>query len=121
MAHTCEPSTEASTDCAACLMNASLPAGFHAVPRSCETSIPALVAAYHAVLVKVRSLTWKARSCGALDVAGRFAAAPFLPFEGPEETEPPANSPALTHLAPVSSYFIKPPLLRDAHQPLGEA
>src|ERR1700687_1621512 len=59
---TCEPSAEASSDCAACLTNSSLPADFHEIPRSRETSTPALVAAYHAALVKVRSLTWEARS-----------------------------------------------------------
>src|ERR1700730_18933975 len=34
---------------------------------------------------------------------------------------PGAYNPALTHLPLVSSYFIKPPLLSDAHQPVGAA
>jgi len=122
MTQMCEPSAEESSDCAACLTNSSVPADFHEIPRSRETSTPVLVAAYHAVLVNVRSLTWEARSVGALDAGeGCLAAAPFLPFEDAEEAKSSANNPARIHLALVSSYFIRPPLLRDAHQPPGEA
>src|ERR1700726_182148 len=121
-AQMCEPSAEASSDCAPCLTNSSLPADFQEVPRSRETSTPVLVAAYQAALVKVRSLTCEARSCGALEVlAGRFAAAFLFPSADASGRESVVKSPTLTHLALVSSYFIKPPLLREAHQPMGEA
>src|ERR1700738_2652079 len=118
----CEPSAEASSDCAACLTNSPFPGDSQEVPRSRETSTPALVAAYHALLVKVRSLTCKARSWGALDVwAGRFGAAFPFPLTDASGRESPVRSPTLTHFALVSSYFIRPPLLREANQPIGEA
>src|SRR5579862_8700549 len=123
MAQTFEPSLEASRESAGCFTKLSLPADFHVLPLSFETSTPPVVAANHALLLKTMSLTWKATSVGAF-VAGRFVAtaAPFLPLAveavaGESET----NKPALTHLLLVSSYFIQPPLFSEAHQPVGAA
>src|SRR5215469_12952300 len=124
MAQTFEPSLEASRDNAGCLTKLSLPADFHVLPLSLETSTPPVVAANQELLLKTMSLTWKATSVGAF-VAGRFAAtaAPFLPLAAEDAAagESETNKPALTHLLLASSYFIQPPLFNEAHQPVGAA
>src|SRR5882724_5478633 len=83
MAQTCEPSSEACRDCDGCFAKGSLLAERHVAPLSREISTPPVVAANHALSVKSRSFTWKARGCVAIFPlgVGRFATgAPFLPF-----------------------------------------
>src|ERR1700730_10989465 len=64
------PSKVASSEVAGCFKNASEPAFFQVAPRSLETRIPPAVAANHASLPKVMSLT-----CTATNVAFDLAAA----------------------------------------------
>src|SRR6267142_1462612 len=111
MAQICEPSSEASSDCAGCLAKGSLPAVRHVAPLSSEISTPPVVAANHALLVKRRSFTWNASGCEVPVFAfgaGRFAAAaPALPLVTGCETGFAAASatykPDLTHLFVASS------------------
>src|ERR1700730_7225734 len=126
MAQTCKPSTEASSDCAGCFTRASLLADFHNVPWSREITTPPVVAAYQASVPKAMSLTWKARSSGALtlDAACLAGAAVFfrlVPGAAADGAASATNKPAFTHLPLGSSYFVQPPLFSDAHQPVGAA
>src|SRR5450755_857026 len=132
-AHTCEPSAETSSDCAGCFTNSSLLGDFQVVPLSSETSRPPVVAAYQASFVNAMSLIKNAVSCGAgvfFFGAGRAAAvvvAPLRAFEVTGAATGAANgasgtySPAFTHLFVVSSYFIHPPEVSEAHHPFGAA
>src|SRR5271155_4618946 len=128
MAQTSLPSAETSTDCASLCASGSLPAFCQVLPSSEEVSTPPVVAAYHAPLPKAMSFTRKAESTGAF-FTGAFAAgaAAFLPFvvvvvftaaaAGASGTYRPVR----TQCFEVSSYFDQPPLVREAHQPIGVA
>src|SRR5215471_1870823 len=123
MAQTWLPSVETSTDCAGLRRIGSLLTDFQVAPWSFETSTPPAVAAYQVSVPKAMSFTRNAASCVfAAGAAGAFfTGAPFLPLvvlvaaAGASG----AYKPARTHLCVVSSYFIQPPLVSDAHQPLG--
>src|SRR5579871_1855983 len=124
------PSFDASSDWVGWRSRSSLATDFQILPSSFETRMPALVAAYHASCVKFMSLTWYAESVGAFALGAGFftSTVVFLPltifvtFVGAGASGAScAYNPALTHLPPVSSYFIQPPLFSEAHHPVGAA
>src|SRR5258707_3809535 len=131
MVQICEPLAEASSDCAGCFTSSFLPAAdFQVVPRSRETSTPPVVAAYQASLPNARSLTWKASCVAGLPFGAGFftSTVVFLPLTilvtltgAGASPASGAYRPVLIHLPEVSSYFIKPPLLSEATQPVGAA
>src|SRR3984893_15268068 len=130
MAQTCKPSEETSSDCDGCFTSSSLAADFHVAPWSCESTTPPVVAANHPSVAKTMSLTWNAKSCGAFAFGAGFLTntvvylplTTFVTLVGAEASgASAANNPAFTHLPVVSSYFIQPPLLSDAHHPVGAA
>src|ERR1700682_5339308 len=128
MAQTWFPSFD-STDCAGLRSKGSLLTDFQVAPLSFDTSTPPAVAAYHSSVPKVMSFTRKAAIVGTACFClgtGRFAGiAPFLPLVAGATAVATTGSgtyiPVRSHLCAASSYFIQPPLLREAHQPLGEA
>src|SRR5208283_1650539 len=118
------PSLAASTDCDGCRVNGSLLTAFQVAPWSFETSTPPAVAAYHASVPNAMPFTKYAVNCGPACFGVTFGAAPFLPlvvFATATVAGSGTYSPARTHLCAASSYFIHPPLVSVAHQPVGAA
>src|SRR5208337_1347554 len=119
------PSAATSTDCAGWRVRGSLLAGFHVAPWSLETSTPPAVAAYHVSLPNAIPFTRKTVNWGtACFGAVALGDTPFLPlvvFAAGAEAVSGTYSPARTHLCAASSYFIHPPLVNAAHQPVGAA
>src|ERR1700722_650961 len=130
MAQTCEPSDETSSDCAGCFTSSSLAADFHVVPWSCEITTPPVVAANQPSFANTMSLIWNANSVGAFAFGAGFLTSTvvffpltiFVTLVGAGASGASgANNPALIHFPLLSSYFIQPPLLSEAHHPVGAA